>query len=253
MKTQDRQRIVEDESTRVGRRLAKAFDVPEEDEDGIDSLIRRFVVDRERVILWDLMIFWREETMRCLNAEAHFSAMISSVSLNEAMLSLMCLMHKDEVVETSQFRQSTKKDPEESISSVLQRWTLKQLINVASQLKWLPASLIDSATKDELENAFEEILSAPIPGEFFAGAAAGKTALQQDAGLAMLRLTQDLRNYVHPSRWMERQSSMEPASFTHWCRIATKLSNEVHAALIFRNSELAAIQRERSSTHSCNL
>ena len=44
---------------------------------------------------------------------------------------------------------------------------------------------------------------------------------------------------------MERQSSMEPASFTHWCRIATKLSNEVHAALIFRNSELAAIQREK--------
>jgi hypothetical protein len=245
MRIHDKLRTLGVETARIEKRLANAFDVAEEDGGGVDTIIRRFVVDPDRLILWDLMTFWQREMIRCHDAEAHFSAMVSSVLLNEAMLSLMCLMHEGEVVETIQFRRSTEKDPEESLNSVLQRWTLKQLINVASQLQWLPASLIDRATKDELENALNEVLNDPIPGEFSVVAAEWKQALEEDAGLAMLKLTQDLRNYVHPHRWMARQSSMESESFLHWCRIATKLSNEVHAALVFRNSQLAAIQREK--------
>jgi hypothetical protein len=110
--------------------------------------------------------FYHREAERCTSNRAHFSACILAAAALEASLLSMCYLEDRQVRSTSIYKQ-------EKFNSKRNRFlefNLFQLINIATELKWIPSKEIRvNGRKTTLETLVHIVRGSDTNGE-------GKTA-----------------------------------------------------------------------------
>src|SRR3974390_2236558 len=123
------------------------------------SRATRLFMDSKELRVYDLAVFYHQEMLKSQKSEAYLAACLMCGATNEALLTLTCLRNASDVSKSNQFASSTKKKSK-AFSDVVAGWGLDQLINVAEELNWVPADVVDEGVKTALAEAYREV--API-------------------------------------------------------------------------------------------
>lgn len=83
--------------------------------------------------LQKLILQYREEAEKCKQAGAHLAGCVILAAAMEAGLLAIAYCCETEILGTETYRQAGKKD--------LREWGLRQLLDLANEMKWLPSNL----------------------------------------------------------------------------------------------------------------
>ena len=209
----------------------------------LTAAMRRFM-DPQELKMFDLGVYCENEMIKAQNAGAHLAACLMGASMNETLLALMCLRYESEVVLTKQFGYSTKrKNDSRRYREVVADWRLEQLITVAEEKEWIPASIVNDEIKFALSQGFRELAPIAHPEMSEEAVDRGAQTFFAYPGTAMLRMTQDLRNAIHAGRWLRSERAFIAENFSGWCHFATHLCGEIRMCLLYllmkRTNEIA--------------
>jgi hypothetical protein len=152
-------------------------------------------------------------------------------AMNEALLSLLCMLYEDEVKKTPQFARSARKAGTRTFRKVVGAWAFDQFINVAEQLSWIPNDVVAPEFVLPLSDAYSELTAISHPELLPPEIEKRANAFRTSPGSAMLRMLQDLRNTIHSGKWI-RGERLFNVAHVDWCRIAILVAAEIRSCLI---------------------
>lgn len=203
--------------------------IPVLTEDGVNALWRTVI--RPQVLkLLDLARLCETETIRDMASGAHFSSCLMGAAMNEALLAVMCLLYEDEVRKTDQFHYSTRKLGEVVYEDVVSNWKLAQFARVSKECNWIPSEKVDNDTVINLAVRLRSLDPNPSVEEL--DPEEEMRAFKDAPGPGMLEKAQELRNSIHPGKWMRREGVFDEGAVLEWCRFATALSCEIRLCLM---------------------
>jgi hypothetical protein len=193
--------------------------------------LMRSAMDKKQLLLYDLATFCELEMVRCSESKSYFAGCLMGAAMIEALLMLLCLMFQDDVVLTRQYFHSTQKKKDRNYKEVVEGWTLQQLIAVSEQLGWIPKEIVDNSFTEVLSESFKELMGMTHPEMSKEEVEHRALALRENPGLAMLGLTQELRNSIHGGRWVRGKTAFDPKAFEVWCHFGIHLCAEMRDCL----------------------
>ncbi|HEY1219285.1 MAG TPA: hypothetical protein VGF03_10135 [Bryobacteraceae bacterium] len=190
--------------------------------------VLRQIMDPKQVMVYDLALRCETEMLACERQQAYFSACLMGAAMNEALISLLCLLFEDRVTQTQRYSKAKQR---ETYALVVGRWSFEDLVCVADELYWIPDHIVAPEMMAPLAAVYRELMpiSDPEMSAEEIDARAGKFTTRP--GLAMLRLVQELRNSIHAGPWIRGQRVLNLTHFEGWCRIATRVSAEIRDCL----------------------
>lgn len=194
------------------------------------------VFPREVQDLQALGVFFEGEMLRCRDAKTYFSGCLAAAAMIESCLLLFSLLDRAEVKRTAVFKKLSK--PTKTYEESVLRWTLKELIPVAEELNWIRHSIQPSAIK-VLIKLHEELAPAARPGITPQEIVAGTRYIETHADLALLHLTQSMRNLIHGGRCVRLRKKLDTADFAEWAQLVMVLTVEIRDCLILRLKDVS--------------
>lgn len=194
-------------------------------------------------------LFAEAEMLKAFEAKAFFAACLAGAAMNEALLTLMCLMFQNDVIATQQYQSSKteKKLRNKNFEQIIARWQLQQLINVAQELLWIPSAVVRDEIKRAFADGYREVVAITHPE--YSKEHVDETAESfygEEAGAALLTFTQEIRNLIHSGKWLRNQHGFNSGIFSRWCEFAVHVFGEVRTCLMstlsIRNYDRLAAQ-----------
>ncbi len=179
--------------------------------------------------LYRVSLMYAEEADKCRGVDAYFSASLMIASAIETLLALICLMTKDDVESSSEFRGwKTKKNA--SFQDKVLGAFFQEYIDVATGLDWVPSDAVDAELLEAAVQDFPLISSNLYPKDTKVQRVERVKRFQDKPGIEMLRILQDMRNLIHGPRW-PRLGVKVTSEFESDCKFVFVTSFQVMACL----------------------
>jgi hypothetical protein len=127
--------------------------------------------------LTEISVFYHKEAHKCSRARAYFSACVMQVASFEAALQAMCSLYRRDVRKTTVYQRKRFR----TTRNRALEFSLYELINIADELAWFPATRFTWAGKRATIGEFSHEI-------------------------------REVRNYVHPGKWVrEHPTTTKPS------------------------------------------
>ena len=188
----------------------------------------RQIMNPKQVMVFDLALRCETEMITCDKNRAYFSGCLMGAAMNEALISLLCLLFEGRVKQTQQY---AKAQHRATYAAMVGNWKFEHLIRVVDELHWIPADVVAPEMLVALTEIYRELMPISYPGMSTEEIDAGAGEFRTRPGMAMLRLIQDLRNSIHAGQWIRGHRVLDLTHFEGWCRVATYVSAEIRNCL----------------------
>ena len=182
--------------------------------------------------LEELCKFYEAEMIRCRDGGAYFSGCLAGAAMIESFLLLFCFLEKNTVIASAKFPRSSRENkPYEEVAS---HWTLKELIPIAEELKWIGPEVVERDLVTALVDGYKEMLPTAIPNLSEEELNSVLQSLERHPDTALLVLMQSMRNLVHGGRCVRLRRRLWSEDFSDWAKLVMVLTVEVRDCLILR-------------------
>jgi hypothetical protein len=113
-------------------------------------------------LLKRLSVLYEKEMLACRDAKAYFPACIMGVAMLEAFLLLLCTLNRDQVANTKCYRSQTGKRAKDFDQAICY-FGFEDLVEIAAELNWVPATLVSDNWKTALAETYQEIAKERRP------------------------------------------------------------------------------------------
>jgi hypothetical protein len=204
-----------------------------------ELLLRMFTaaVGDRGLDLYRAAIFYANQADICRSSGSFFAADLMIASAIEALLTFFALICVGDVQKSIAYRGFSKgKTFEERLFHA----TFDKFIALAIELEWVPSDVVDTEILKASIQDFPVALAGLFPRLSPEERAKKAEAFALQPGIEMLRILQDLRNLIHPSRCARLGVEIHTPHFEHDCKFVFVVSFQVMVCLftaITRRSE----------------
>ncbi len=203
--------------------------------------------------LYRVSLVYSQEADKCRGAGAFFSACLMTASAIEALLALICLLAKEEVECSREFKGWKAKKNASFLDKVLGAF-FQDYVGIATELDWLPSNAVDAELFTAALQDFPLISSNLYPKDSITEKVERGRRFQANPGIEMLRILQDMRNLIHGPRW-PRLGLKVTSEFEADCKFVFVVSFQVMACLFEtiirkangRMADVEALKKQLSS------
>lgn len=174
------------------------------------------------------------ESERCRENGQLFSAAIIGASALEASLLTLCFAFEDRVVKTTAYTRHARSG--KPYRDVVLRWDLDHLIRVAEELNWIPSEAISGVLKAAVEETYKDVWTDNEICVSESDLESFRAYLNNSIGSILLDFVREIRNLIHPGRWVRFDPGIENAE--RLAEMALALISEVLSALRYMTAEL---------------
>jgi hypothetical protein len=159
----------------------------------------RQIMNPKQVMVYDLALRCETEMITCERERAYFSGCLMGAAMNEALISLLCLLFEERVKQTQHYAKAQQR---ETYAVMVGNWKFEHLIRVVDELQWIPNDVVAPEMLAPLAEVYRELMPTSYPEMSTEEIDAEAGEFTTRPGLAMLRLVQELRKF-HPCRTMD--------------------------------------------------
>jgi hypothetical protein len=153
--------------------------------------------------------------LACRDSKAYFAACVMGAAMLEAMLLFLCLMKRGDVEKTDAYQKRAAK--KEEFERAICSFGLDSLIEISSELNWVPASIISEDWRTALPESFKELMKTRPTNMSREVRESRAAALAAHPAYSLMHLINSMRDRVHPGKWVKNRHKLESLeAFDGW-------------------------------------
>lgn len=186
--------------------------------------LMRAAMGADKLKIYDLALHCAQEADLCLRQGISFAGCLMSTAAVEAFLTLNCLYEQDAVEKTLVYRHGKKKS--KAYRDTIADLTFDKLIKLSIELNWLSVHSLNPDVVTAIVEDFPQVAKTIYPKLTPLDIIGRCQAIRSTPGLEILELLRDLRNLIHPPRWLRTDTILDKEEFRLNCRLAMVISAE---------------------------